>query len=542
MMKINLPAFLILVFGAATFCTCRGRQTTSGEKAQMPAAPAVPADFYAEKHRPQFHFSPAQKWCNDPNGMVFFDGEYHLFYQHFPDSSVWGPMHWGHAVSKDLVKWEHLPIAIYPDSLGYIFSGSAVVDEQNTTGFGENGKPPLVAMYTIHNVEKEKAKRQDVESQGIAYSNDRGRTWKKYAGNPVLPNPGTGKDRRDFRDPKVLWHEASKQWVVVLAVGHHAEFWGSKDLKKWAFLSGFGQKQGTHAGVWECPDLFQLNDKWVLLINLNPGGPNGGSATQYFVGDFDGKTFRLDPVFAPSVSQEKGVFMDFGKDNYASVSWSDVPKSDGRRLIIGWMSNWQYANKVPTTAWRNAMTLPRELILKKTETSYLLVSKPVRELESLRGKTADLAAAEIAGMMDLTPKLGFSPTLSALELEFELPEKPVGTFGIELSNSKNEKYRIGFDASKNQFFSDRTKSGDAAFSTDFAVKPSIAPRFSKDKTVRLHLFFDKSSAELFADDGSTVMTELFFPSEDFGKISLFSEGGKVQLTSGKVWEMKGIWR
>lgn len=503
-----------------------------------------------EQHRPQFHFSPPTKWMNDPNGMVFYEGEYHLFYQHYPDSSVWGPMHWGHAVSKDLAHWEHLPIALYPDSLGYIFSGSAVVDWKNTSGFGKDGKPPLVAMFTLHNMAHEKAKRQDVESQGIAYSNDKGRTWTKYTANPVLPNAGA----RDFRDPKVIWHEASNQWVVTLAVGDHAEFWGSPDLKKWAKLGEFGQQYGVHAGVWECPDLFPMTvenaaggansnpeTKWVLIININPGGPNGGSATQYFVGHFDGKTFVPDANFAKSVPKGKAVWMDWGKDNYAGVTWSDVPQNDSRRLLIGWMSNWEYAKVVPTPVWRNAATLPRELVLKNTAAGYRLFTQPARELESIRAKTAALPATEISDASALTPQLDFSPAMSEMVLDFDLTDATATHFGVELSNTKGETYRIGFDKAKNQFFSDRTKAGDASFSKTFATGVHTAPRSAMDKTVRLHLFFDVASAELFADNGATVMTELFFPAEVFGQVKLFAEGGKVKLTKGNAWQVQRIW-
>lgn len=496
-----------------------------------------------EPHRPQFHFTPPSQWMNDPNGMVFFEEEYHLFYQHYPDSNVWGPMHWGHAVSKDMVKWEHLPIALYPDSLGYIFSGSAVVDWNNSTGFGENGKPPLVAMFTLHNMEREKAGRNDVETQGIAYSNDRGRTWTKYAGNPVISNPE--KDR-DFRDPKVVWDESSKQWIVVLAVGDHTEFWASPDLKTWTYLSDFGQNFGAHGGVWECPDLFPIQvdgsaeKKWALIVNINPGHPNGGSGTQYFIGNFDGKTFVLDPAFAQVVPKGSGIWLDWGKDNYAGVTWSDIPKTDGRRLLIGWMSNWEYANKVPTQAWRNAATLPRELVLKNTPVGYRLFSLPVKEQESIRSKSFEIPATVIAAPIDFTNQLGFAPTLSEWVLEFETPE--TGVLGLELSNAKGESYRLYYDAAQKQFVSNRLKSGDLGFSAQFASSLHVAPRFSSDKTLQLHLFFDVASMELFADQGATSMTELYFPSEVFSQAKLFAEGGEVKLLKGSVYQLQRIWK
>ncbi|MCB0569129.1 MAG: glycoside hydrolase family 32 protein [Phaeodactylibacter sp.] len=500
--------------------------------------------YYQEPHRPQFHFSPEKMWMNDPNGMVYFDGEYHLFYQYYPDSTVWGPMHWGHAVSRDMVHWEHLPIALYPDSLGMIFSGSAVVDWNNTSGLGENGQPPLIAMFTQHDAEAEKAGRNDYQYQSIAYSNDRGRSWTKYAGNPVVPNT---EGIRDFRDPKVSWDEGSQHWLLVFAAQNHVKLWSSPDLKNWTHLSDFGQEWGSHGGVWECPDLFPIKvegtgeTKWVLLLSINPGSPNGGSGTQYFVGDFDGKNFTLDPSFAPSVSGEKGVWIDYGRDDYAGVTWSDIPREDGRRLFLGWMSNWEYGTVVPTALWRSAMTLPRALALKKTAEGYRLFSSPVRELEALRTATHPIESTDIAGTLDLTEQFTASPLLLELELAFEQQEGEPADFGVELSNAKGELYRIGYDAAAKQFYSDRTKSGDLAFSDKFAAGRHTAPRLSTDKVVKLHLFFDVASAELFADDGATAMTEIFFPSADFNQVKVYAQNGGVRLLEGVGYSLKRIW-
>lgn len=512
---------------------------------QKPVKTPAPGSDYREPHRPQFHFSPAAQWMNDPNGMVFYEGEYHLFYQYYPGANVWGPMHWAHAISTDLVHWEHLPIALFPDSLGYIFSGSAVIDWKNTSGFGKNGQPPMVAIFTYHNMDREKANRKDVETQAIAYSNDRGRTWTKYSKNPVINNPE--KDR-DFRDPKVVWDEGSRQWVMVLAVGDHAEFWGSPNLKDWTFLSDFGHQFGSHGGVWECPDLFPITvegsteQKWVLLLNINPGHPNGGSGTQYFVGEFDGKAFNLDESFAKTVPKGTGQWFDYGKDNYAGVTWSDVPKSDGRRLLIGWMSNWEYALKVPTVAWRSANTLPRSLHLHKTPGGYRLHTKPVAELRQLRAKTVPLPGVDITGAFDLEPKTGFSFSTAELELEFDVDKSTAARWGIELRNNKGETYRIGFEKAQNRFFSDRTNTGERGFSETFADKIHYAPRLVNDKTMRLHLFLDHASAEMFADDGAVSMTEIFFPTEPFTNARIFGEGGNVRLSSGKVSQLKRIWK
>ena len=340
--------------------------------------------IYQEEHRSQFHFSPPEKWMNDPNGMVYYEGEYQLFYQFYPDSTVWGPMHWGHAISNDLVHWDHQPIALYPDSLGYIFSGSAVIDWENTSGLGD-GKPPMIAIFTHHDPEGAKNDEIDFQYQSIAYSNDRGRSWTMYSGNPVIPNPGI----RDFRDPKVIWHEDSQQWVMIFAAYDHVQIWGSPNLLDWSHLSDWGHEYGVHDGVWECPDLFPLEveetgeTKWVMLVSLNPGGPNGGSATMYFVGDFDGRSFNLDDSMSDEVSDNQALWLDYGADNYAGVTWSDIPKEDGRRIFIGWMSNWNYAQVVPTEKWRSAMTIPRELTLHKGNSGYRLYSVPVEELKKL---------------------------------------------------------------------------------------------------------------------------------------------------------------
>ena len=502
---------------------------------------AEPGDtLYHEQHRPQFHFSPPRNWMNDPNGLVYFDGEYHLFYQHYPDSNVWGPMHWGHAVSIDLVHWENLPIAIYPDSAGYIFSGSAVVDEKNSSGLGTGTQPPLVAMYTIHDPMKQQAGRNDYESQGIAYSNDKGRTWTKYTGNPVIPNPG---NERDFRDPKVTWDEGSGQWVVVLAVKDHVAFWGSSDLKSWHHLSDFGTSLGSHGGVWECPDLFPLQctesgeTKWVLIVNINPGGPNGGSGSQYFIGQWDGTTFSPDADFIPFVTNEQGVWLDFGKDDYAGVTWSNAPLSPDRRLWVGWMSNWEYATVVPTTAWRSACTLPRELRLVHTESGFRLASDPVATLQQLRQQPLRTAP----GVIDSILVLGKVPSMFELELDLQLPESGDFSVGLILENDSEESYRIGFDGHSNRFYSDRMAAGDHSFSDRFASAIHTAPRQSDSRHLQMHLYFDVSSVELFADDGSIVLTEIYFPSAPFSQVKLQAKGEPVKLSEATIYPLQSIW-
>ncbi|MBK7870633.1 MAG: glycoside hydrolase family 32 protein [Saprospiraceae bacterium] len=437
-----------------------------------------------------------------------------------------------------MVDWEYLPIALYPDSLGMIFSGSAVFDENNTSDLGKDGQPPLVAIFTYHDMDGEKAQKVDYQTQGIAYSNDNGRTWTKYAGNPVLKNPGI----RDFRDPKVMWYEPTQKWIMALAVQDHIAFYSSPDLKSWTHESDFGKDIGAHGGVWECPDLFLLpiegtdESKWILFVSINPGGPHGGSATQYFIGNFDGKNFTLDDP------KQNELWVDYGRDNYAGVTWSNIPKEDGRRLFLGWMGNWQYAQVVPTEKWRSAMTVARELTLQNTPAGLRLFSTPVKELETLRGQSFTLNEQTLQGDLDLSSQLGFSPTLMEAIVEFELPQGAATDIGLELSNSKGEHYRIGYDAAKKQFYSDRLDAGKEDFSILFADKIHTGPRWLDDNTVKLHLFFDVASAELFADDGATVMTDIFFPNEDYNKIKIYSENGEVKLINASFYAIKSIWK
>ena len=523
--------FTILLIGLTLFAGCK-------QSAETPQQDEVVNQSYNEPHRPQFHFSPEAKWMNDPNGMVYYKGEYHLFYQYYPDSTVWGPMHWGHAVSTDLVHWEHLPIALYPDSLGLIFSGSAVVDWNNTTGFGSEGNPPLVAMYTYHDMEGEKSGKHDFQTQGIAYSLDKGRTWEKYDGNPVIPNT---ENIHDFRDPKVFWHEATENWVMILAANDKVKIYNSKDLKTWEHASDFGLGHGSQARPWECPDLFKMTtqdgeEKWVMLVSIGNRieiqAPNGGSGTQYFVGDFDGKTFTN------AQAQDKTTWIDYGRDNYAGVTWSDIPEKDGRRLFIGWMSNWLYATIVPTEVWRSAMTLPRSLSLHKNNDGYLLYSTPVTELSAIRNNTHEIENTTIETELDLSEKINAAQAELVLEIK---PNKATTNFGIELSNEKGEVYRIGYDAKNNQYYSDRTKAGKVDFSEHFAAKIHTAPRNSNSETIKLHLFLDAASAELFADDGATVMTDIFFPNKDFTNLKIFTENGGIEV-SGKAYDLKRIWK
>ena len=474
----------------------------------QPANPATP------QYRPAYHFTPAAHWMNDPNGLVFHQGEYHLFFQHHPGSSVWGPMHWGHAISTDLLHWQQQPIALYPDKLGMVFSGSAVVDHDNRAGLGPPGSSPLVAMFTHHDMAAEQAGRIDRQSQGLAFSLDGGQTWTRYAGNPVLANPGLP----DFRDPKLRWLADRQCWLISLACGDRIAFYSSPDLKAWALESEFGAGLGAHGGVWECPDLFPLAGadgrvRWVLLVSLTPGGPNGGSATQYFVGDFDGHRFTADDTQVR--------WLDHGPDNYAGVTWDGV---HDRALFIGWMSNWQYAATLPTAPWRSAMTMPRELLLRQLGGQAWVASQPARELLALQ-LPATLARSQIslgAEALDLSDSLIGSHGRWVLRLA----TPALRSFTLSLGNPAGDVLQIGFDADAGRWWIDRQASGDVGFHPAFAGRHS-APRIAQGAVADLQLWFDASSVELFADGGLSTLTSLFFPRQPWRRASLASPDGML---------------
>ncbi len=473
-------------------------------------------DFdYDETYRPQFHFTPEYGWMNDPNGMVYLDGKYHLFYQYNPYGNMWGNMHWGHAVSTDLVSWTYLPTAIAPDSLGAIFSGSAVVDMNNTAGFGKNA---MVAIYTSAG---------KVQAQSIAYSTDKGRTFTKYAHNPVLPNPGIS----DFRDPKVSWNEVSKQWIMTLATKQTITFYGSPNLKEWTKLSEFGEGIGSHAGVWECPDLFPMiyegKTKWVLLVSINPGGPNGGSATQYFIGNFDGNRFTADPLPYP-------LWIDYGRDNYAGVTWSNIPKADGRRIFLGWMSNWDYANQAPTKNFRSANTLPRELKLRNNGEHLVLSSLPVKEVRMLRGVSKAIPnqiVVKESTVLQLLPQ-----NKGTYEIEMNLSPKAASNFGLALKNSKEEILKFSFDLKNKKLSIDRTKSGRVDFNKAFAA--GMTAPILKKGNYKVRILVDKASVELFVNDGETVMTSTVFPSEPYNKMTFFAADATWNANDIKIYNIK----
>ena len=470
-------------------------------------------------YRLNYHFSPEKGWMNDPNGLFYLDGTYHLFFQYTSFQSIpdFSKMGWGHAISKDLIRWEELSPAIASDDKGAIFSGSAVVDKDNTSGFGDGKNVPVVAIFTYHNMAKEKAGEIDAQSQAIAYSLDKGKTWTKYSNNPVLKNPGI----KDFRDPKVFWDAARKQWVMGLAAQDRQHFYASKNLKDWTFLSEFGKDVGGHGGVWECPDLFPIkvdgtnDEKWVLIVNINPGGPNGGSAAQYFVGDFDGTTFKMDALFTKQLEKEKVAWLDWGRDNYASVSFDNVP--DHKRVIIGWMSNWDYSPVVPTDKWRGSSTIPREVTLTRSREGYTLKNIPVQQLKNYEGN-AVRKEIKLVSDQKLISKADVDLSKAVVDVNFKKMTKGKYTFTLE--NSIGEKVVFGIDNNKQELFIDRTKSGKTNFKTNFADRISKAPLAKSYKNATFKIVLDKTSIEIFFNDGEKVMTEIFFPNENFSELGL----------------------
>ena len=475
-----------------------------------------------EKYRPLYHHTPLFGWMNDANGLIYKDGEYHLFYQYNPYGSMWGNMHWGHSVSRDLVSWEHLPVALERDTLGHIFSGSSVVDFNNSAGYGEGS---MISFYTS-------ASDKNGQIQCMAYSTDNGRTFTKYEANPVL-RPFDG--LKDFRDPKVFWYEPEKKWVMVVSADKEMRFYSSTDLKEWSYLSGFGEGYGVQPSQFECPDFFELavdgnpqQKKWVLIVNINPGGIFGGSATQYFVGDFDGTTFTCD-------TKPEGVkWLDWGKDHYATVCFSNTAD---RVIAVPWMSNWQYANTIPTKQFRSANALPRELTLYKEKNDIYVAANPVKEVEKLRAESIaidDFDFKEGCHIDTILPN-----NEGAYELNLALQSATAETYGFKLRNGAGEYVDIYIDAKAGKVYMDRTHSGQTDFSPkEFAV--ATWGEISKNTAHTFQVFVDKCSIELFVDGGKVAMTNLVFPETPYNLIEFHAEGGKANVKNMHIYKLKNI--
>ena len=466
------------------------------EEPTDPKEPTTPTG-YNEQYRPQIHFTPAKNWMNDPNGMVYVDGTYHLFYQYNPQGNGWGNMSWGHATSTDLIHWKEQAVALTRDELGDIFSGSAVIDKDNTAGFGAGA---MVALYTSAS---------GAQQQSLAYSTDGGVNFTRYSGNPVIKN-----NDDNLRDPKVFWHADSKQWVMALAKGwaKGVELYGSSDLKNWHHLSTFViNLPGRPNFQWECPDLIQFGNKWVLIVSVNPGGPILGSGMMYFVGDFDGKEFKADALDYP-------LWLDYGMDNYAGVTWSNT---GDRRIMIGWMNNWNYAGDVPCSPWRSAMTLPRELKLTELSGKPLLCSPVVSEIDRIAGSWQNVGTtidAKDAYQLRLTLNLDKNST-------------------VTLSNSQDERYVIDINAFARTLTAHRTAaSGKTSFNGSFSIPSMQAPLNVEGNTVTIDMFVDQSSVEIITKDGTMSMSNLVFPQSIYNQLSVTGADCEMHVRQlSRIW-------
>lgn len=477
-----------------------------------------------EKYRPAYHHTPLYGWMNDPNGMFYKDGVWHLYYQWNPYGSKWQNMTWGHSSSKDLITWEHQPVAIEANGLGAVFSGSSVVDAENTAGFG---KDAIVSLYTSADAS---------QIQSLAHSKDGGQTFEIYPANPIITLES------EARDPNMFWDDTNNQWVLSLAhaLDHEMLFFTSPNLKEWTLQSAFGKGIGAQDGVWECPDLFKLKvdgsdeEKWVLVCNINPGGPFGGSATQYFVGDFDGKTFRADTDASGNIPTK---WMDYGKDHYATVSWSNAP--DNRRTLIGWMSNWQYAAEVPTMQYRSANTLPREAgLFKGADGQIYMSSAPSPELLTLRDKAVVSVRNKSIGK---NPREFALPSSHAgvCEILLDFDCKKADSVDIKIANKAGEYVTLRYNNSDHTLSFDRRESGIVDFSQDFPAV-TVAPTFGNGKKVSLRIFIDKSSMEVFGNNGKFVMTNLVFPTKPYTTLSVNANGGSAKIENLKIYSIKEL--
>lgn len=481
--------------------------------------------LYNEQYRPQYHFTPPKNWNNDPNGLVYYKGEYHLFYQYYPRAMRWDSMHWGHAVSTDLFHWKNLPIALYPDSLGYIFSGSAVVDKHNTSGFQQGDEKTLVAIFTYHNPNT------NVESQAIAYSTDRGRTWEKYKGNPVIPNPGL----KDFRDPVVRWYEPAGKWIMVVSCHDHVSFYSSQNLKNWTKESDFGKNKGSHGGVWECPNLFPVKvdgtheKKWVLTVN-NYGSPAGGGSTQYFIGDFDGHRFTADDT--------KVRWLNAGADEYAGIIWNNT---NDRRIFIGWLNNWPEKNeKVPSYKWRGGMTLPIELSLKRlNDSTMFLVKQPVKELQGLETSVFSLVGMRLSSGTWQKTFSGDSLSSAVINLDVEMGN--ASKMKVSLKNDLDQHIDIIYNRGKHQLIIDRTHANGGELKATSALRHVVdIPEDMAEAEMKI--LYDRSVVEVFFDDGRWMTTDLVFPTELYNQLIIDMDTTDGIIKALTVKKVDSAWR
>lgn len=491
---------------------------------------------FTEQYRPQFHYTPRINWMNDPNGLVYYEDQYHLFHQYNPFGDTWGYMSWNHAVSDDLVHWEHRPVAIPygKEEEEAIFSGSAVVDHENTSGFGDGSRAPLVAVYTSHYTLPDGSTEQ---AQSLAFSIDGGYTFEKYEGNPVIEY-----EEPDFRDPNVMWDEDMERWVMVVALPgqHKVQFYASENLIEWEHLSDFGPA-GSSDGIWECPDMFLLpvdgdpaDTRWVLHVDINPGAIAGGSGSQYFIGDWDGTGFVPDE----SVSGDEVLWVDYGTDFYAAITWSNIPEEDDRRMWVGWMNNWEYANEIPTSPWRSAQSIPRSIHLETVDGKVQMVQRPVEALQILRAEHTGLENLEVDNVMLSLSESGIRG--KAYEMVVKLDPGDARNAGIKLRSGDDEETIVGYDSGTETVYVDRRNSGDVSFNENFAAR-NDAPVSLVDGIIKLHIFVDWSSVEVFVNDGRTVFTNRIFPDPESQSVEIFADGGNAVIKNLDFWTLRSIW-
>jgi fructan beta-fructosidase len=488
-------------------------------------------EIFQELFRPQVHFTPPQNFMNDPNGLIYYKGKYHLFYQYNPYGKEWGHMSWGHAISSDLMHWKHLPIAIREEDDIMIFSGSAVYDRENSTGLAKGTTGPLIAIFTGYD------NKQQYQTQNLAFSNNKGLIWTKFKDNPVLDLR-----LRHFRDPKVFWFEKERKWIVVVSVADRKiiRFYCSVDLKNWHYLSDFGSAGMMDTQFWECPDLFELpvenekhSTKWVLKVDVIDNAVAGGSGSQYFVGHFDGKQFLNDN------SPDKILWVDYGKDFYAAQTFNNIPKYQKRVVWIAWMNNWQYANHLPTSPWRGQMTLPRKLSLIKTENGIRLFQQPVNEIIKLRQDNLHYRDLRISPGFDPLNKLHLDQASFEIIAEFKMESST--NFGIKIFWSNRNWVKLGYNNKNRRVFLDRTNSGLTDFHDNFSGTHYAPLNMVQKKNINLHVILDRCNIEVFANNGEVVITDLIFPEGQEVKIQLFSVGGEVIAKSLELFTLKSVW-
>ncbi|KAA6331524.1 beta-fructofuranosidase [termite gut metagenome] len=504
-----------------------------------------PETSFNEKYRPQVHFSTSKNWMDGPSGMVYLNGAYHLFYRYNSEGVDRNPKHWGHAVSADLIHWDNLPVALSPEIHGTIGYGSVVTDVKNTSGFGStNNNTPLVAIYTYTDYDSKQNDGSNVQQlQGLAYSVDNGITWITYSDNLIIPNPGIN----DFHDPKVFWYEPAEHWIMVIASEGRVRFYTSLDLKEWDYASSFGFDLDSEDNVWERPDLFELpvtngsGTKWILTVNVGLSSHKEW-LTGFFVGDFNGKTF--------SSLQTSPYGIDYGKDNYGGSTFNNLP--DGRRVLIGWMNNWEYADITPASPWRGSFTIPRNLHLEQMPDYYMLASQPVNEKNLLHGKHTAIRDLEIVqdiysiGIEDITPHIHFPLLPSEITIRFKTGNQfQVGfaeKFGIKLSNKRGEYILAGYDTFHQKFYIDRTHSTSLVLPEKFVGIHIQQYQIDESGILEMQIILDAASIELFALDGKVVITDAFYPSVDFDKIAIYAENGRIQVEEVSITQLKSIWK